>query len=47
MIDFPIADLLDDAASTQWLEQHLNPNGLYCPLLWERRSTLLSPAGGV
>ncbi|NJP04857.1 MAG: hypothetical protein HC837_04095 [Chloroflexaceae bacterium] len=31
MIDFPIAELLDDTASTQWLEQHLHPNGLYCP----------------
>jgi hypothetical protein len=31
MIDFPITDLLDDAASTQWLEQHLHPNGLHCP----------------
>jgi transposase-like protein len=31
MIDFPIVDVLDDAASTQWLEQHLHPNGLHCP----------------
>lgn len=31
MIDFPITDLLDDAASTHWLEQHLHPNGLHCP----------------
>jgi hypothetical protein len=34
MIDFPITDLLDDAASTQWLEQHLHPNGLHLPPLW-------------
>jgi transposase-like protein len=31
MINFPITDLLDDAASTHWLEQHLHPNGLHCP----------------
>jgi hypothetical protein len=31
MIDFPITDLLDDAASMAWLEQHLHPNGLHCP----------------
>lgn len=31
MIDFPITDLLDDATSIQWLEQHLHPNGLHCP----------------
>jgi hypothetical protein len=27
MIDFPLANWLDDAASIQWLEQHLHPNG--------------------
>jgi transposase-like protein len=31
MIDFSITDLLDDAANTAWLEQHLHPNGLHCP----------------
>jgi transposase-like protein len=31
MIDFPIADLLDDDSCTLWLERHLHPEGLKCP----------------
>ncbi len=31
MIDFPITDLLDDAAGSAWLEQYLHPTGLVCP----------------
>jgi len=31
MIDFPIADLLDDSICTLWLERHLHPQGLTCP----------------
>lgn len=31
MIDFPIDELLDDAACLAWLERHLHPDGLTCP----------------
>jgi transposase-like protein len=31
MIDFPITDMLDDAACVTWLEQYLHPTGLVCP----------------
>src|SRR5215475_947697 len=31
MIDFPIADLLDNIICTAWLEHHLHPEGLTCP----------------
>jgi transposase-like protein len=31
MIDFPIAELLDDRICTIWLERHLHPHGLGCP----------------
>ena len=31
MIDFPIAELLDDSICTSWLERHLHPRGLVCP----------------
>jgi transposase-like protein len=31
MIDFPIAELLDDSICTLWLERHLHPDGLTCP----------------
>ena len=31
MIDFPITELMDDAACLLWLEQHLHPNGFRCP----------------
>lgn len=31
MIDFPIAELLDDSVCTIWLERHLHPCGFVCP----------------
>jgi transposase-like protein len=31
MIDFPIDDLLDEAACLNWLEQYLHPEGVKCP----------------
>jgi transposase-like protein len=31
MIDFPITDLLDDAACVAWVETHLHPDGFVCP----------------
>jgi len=30
MIDFPIAELLDDSICLIWLERHLHPDGLEC-----------------
>jgi transposase-like protein len=31
MIDFPIAELLDDSICVLWLERYLHPHGLVCP----------------
>jgi transposase-like protein len=31
MIDFPITELMDEAACVAWLEQHLHPDGFVCP----------------
>ena len=31
MIDFPIAELLDDRSCLIWLERHLHPDGFACP----------------
>lgn len=31
MLDFPIAELLDDHICTLWLEQYLHPQGFVCP----------------
>jgi transposase-like protein len=31
MLDFPLTDLLDEAACAAWLEQYLHPTGLVCP----------------
>ena len=31
MIDFPIAELLDDRIGTLWLERHFHPQVLACP----------------
>jgi transposase-like protein len=31
MIDFPIAELLDDSICMLWLERYLHPDGLQCP----------------
>jgi transposase-like protein len=30
MLDFPIAELLDDSICLIWLERHLHPDGLQC-----------------
>lgn len=30
-MDFPVADLLDDELSEQWLLRHFHPKGLKCP----------------
>lgn len=37
MIDFPIDELLDDAACLRWLEQRLHPSGLRCPHCGDNR----------
>jgi transposase-like protein len=31
MIDFPIAELMDDDICTLWLERYLHPRGFVCP----------------
>ena len=31
MIDFPISELMDEAACVAWLEHYLHPSGLVCP----------------
>jgi transposase-like protein len=31
MIDFPITNLMDEAACLRWLEQYLHPTGWRCP----------------
>jgi transposase-like protein len=31
MIDFPITDLMDEAACVTWLERNLHPDGFVCP----------------
>jgi transposase-like protein len=31
MIDFPIAELLDESICLIWLERHLHPDGFTCP----------------
>ena len=31
MIDFPIAEIMDEAACVTWLEKHLHPQGFVCP----------------
>lgn len=31
MLDFPITDLMDEAACLAWLERHLHPDGWVCP----------------
>jgi transposase-like protein len=37
-MDFPVADLLDDEVSEQWLLKHFHPEGLKCPHCAARRS---------
>jgi len=36
-MDFPVADLLDDELSEQWLLKHFHPKGLKCPHCDARR----------
>ena len=31
MLDFPIDELMNEAACLAWLERHLHPEGLHCP----------------
>jgi hypothetical protein len=31
MIEFPIAELMDESLCGRWLERHLHPQGLTCP----------------
>jgi transposase-like protein len=31
MIEFPLAELMDDSSCLIWLERHLHPQGLVCP----------------
>jgi transposase-like protein len=40
MIDFPIADLLDDSLCLIWLERHLHPDGFKCPSCGSTRRRL-------
>jgi transposase-like protein len=37
-MDFPVAELLDDELSEQWLLKHFHPKGLKCPHCDARRS---------
>jgi hypothetical protein len=37
-MDFPVADLLDEELSEQWLLKHFHPKGLKCPHCDARRS---------
>src|SRR4051812_19036259 len=43
MIDFPIDELLDEAACLQWLEGHLHPEGLRCPRCGTTERRLFRP----
>jgi transposase-like protein len=43
MIDFPIDELLDEAACLQWLERHLHPEGLRCPRCGTTERRLFRP----
>lgn len=45
MIDFPIDELLDEAACVGWLEQHLHPQGLQCPRCGSRQRRLFRMRG--
>jgi hypothetical protein len=45
MIDFPMADLLDDRACLIWLERHLHPQGLACPHCHSPERRLFRPQG--
>lgn len=43
MIDFPIGELMDEAASLPWLERHRYPAGLCCPRCGSRSYRLFRP----
>jgi transposase-like protein len=43
MIDFPIDELLDEAACLQWLERQLHPEGLGCPRCGATERRLFRP----
>jgi transposase-like protein len=45
MIDFPIDDLLDEAACRNWLENHLHPEGVKCPKCGTRQRRLAQQNG--
>ena len=45
MIDFPIAELLDDSICLIWLERHLHPEGLTCPHCHSPERRLFRPQG--
>jgi transposase-like protein len=45
MIDFPIAELLDDSICLIWLERHLHPDGLRCPHCKRTVRRLFRPQG--
>jgi transposase-like protein len=45
MIDFPIAQLLDDSIGLIWLERHLHPDGLKCRHCGSPARRLFRPQG--
>ena len=45
MIDFPIAELLDDSICLIWLERHLHPEGLKCRHCGSTARRLFRPQG--
>jgi transposase-like protein len=45
MIDFPIAELLDDSSCLIWLERHLHPEGFTCPHCHSPERRLFRPQG--
>jgi transposase-like protein len=45
MIDFPIAELLDDSICLIWLERHLHPEGFTCPYCHSPERRLFRPQG--
>jgi transposase-like protein len=45
MIDFPMADLLNDSTCLIWLERHLHPKGLACPHCHSPERRLFRPQG--
>ena len=45
MIDFPIAELLDDSSCLIWLERHLHPEGFACPHCQSPERLLFRPQG--